>query len=806
MNGIAQFQLLQSQHALASWISECERKMGVRFPKIDFYSNVWPLKTLYKTRQQNVYMDAVLASFITLDSSYGDVLRCLLAERVFNEKFTTHRDFIASFRLLSESGAYSFFEINLADLRKIESDCLNESRLNIKLSSRLTGSLTSLQKSIEQAGIKGVIPRISYRVSNQARKEFNALLNRNRREIKSKKGAILNSSIQAFNIAFNALSDNDERLLPLDRVTIATMAMLMCAPSRINEVLCMSVDDIIEFEDFTIAAQRTGTDQNLLNEVKSAHQMLITMKGSKGADWGPKPVLNFMIDVFKFAKEVIESHGQRSRMLVKYYKENPTKLFLPPDLEYLRGQNISIVELAKIISLSGKAKERHRIGKGLFRDLKSKQFQERRVNESGEMIGNSKTVITFSDLEQFLLEKVHKALDECRVVTVANYYEGDISNMLFLFDRDSSPFLPSSLKYNNLQTVLNGTAQKNRPAIPSLFEKLNITSPINGKVQVTKILTHDPRRWLTTMAQIHGEDLSDVLINKWARRLNLTSLKYYDFRTAEDLADNSKMPETIELSELSEGIDDIQKTEGRFGLSTAIVMAHTDSVKVTSMDKVLQAVEDRPIARTSGQVIVLYPSQYGVCLHQHHEAPCLNYDSCLPCDNNIIQKGHLPTNDSVRNRSYQLHKSIILQLERMVMEHNRTIVDDQNAFENQMINLVNKGFSSDQIADHLIDQFHEIKDLIQDKLFRKRLEEAFVAKGMAQRLNDDDIPSGTLIKYHNPTYNAFPGTERAIASYGGRGPIEIKRQELIKKYPEFVSKNIEFSDQRHLLVPDEEGE
>jgi len=79
----------------------------------------------------------------------------------------------------------------------------------------------------------------------------------------------------------------------------------MCAPSRINEVLCCSIDDHVTIEDY---AKQTSLDET--DQLYQAHQMLlIMMKGSKGSSWSAKPALNFMIDAFKYSMEVIKLHG-----------------------------------------------------------------------------------------------------------------------------------------------------------------------------------------------------------------------------------------------------------------------------------------------------------------------------------------------------------------------------------------------------------------------------------------------------------------------------------------------------------------
>jgi len=291
--------------------------------------------------------------------------------------------------------------------------------------------------------------------------------------------------------------------------------------------------------------------------------------------------------------------------------------------------------------------------------------------------------------------------------------------------------------------------------------------PVNGKIQFAEIETHDPRRWLTTQALIHGENLSNVLINKWANRLSLAQLKHYDKRFPEFKAAQAAMPEAPELTELtdlSNGLAAIEKLEDQFGLSTAIVTAQDAGIAMTSMDAVTQAIENRPVAKSSRGIIIIYPQRFGVCFHQHHEKPCRNYSnelsaSCVTCNEGAFVKGHIPTNDETRKIADQLFGSIIRHLESLALTHNRGIADDPAALGEHMLALVEKGLdrvTMVQLATHLIDKFHEIDRLLKDRQLASRLHQAFVAREVVRRLDDHSVTSGALIKYHNPTQHAPP--------------------------------------------------
>lgn len=804
MNSYTELDQTHRQQALANWLEECKRRMGLKFPKIDFESDHWPIRALYKTQQRDWRFTMFFADFELKDRSFCDVARCLMAETIIEEKQKGIERALFGLRLLKNSQTQRVFDITLHDLRKIEDDCLNQAKENPVAAGKFSNSLSLLERQIPLLSDKHVIPSLGFHVRHEVKVEFYNLYNSHKKEQKAGGNTILDRKIEAFNDALNALVGNDPRLSAIDRVALSAATRLMCAPSRINEVLCSSIYDHVTVEDY--GQPPVATEKDLLH--RAHQQLLVTMKGSKGAQWSSKPVLNFMIDAFHYTTDVIQSHGQRSRMLVQWYMQQPTKLFLPPELEYLRGMDLSRNDLRKIVYLTDTPPILTTYVNGVFNELKDRKLQARNLNATTKIgrINGHKIIdlVPWAYVEKLLLQRIHIAMDKCRWVTQANHYEGDLSNMLFLFDLNDTPYLPYAINYTSINKRLSRkttTCNESRP--PSLFEKLGITMPVDGKIEVAWIETHDPRRWLTTMALRHGENLSDVLVNKWANRLSLSQLKNYDFRSAEEKAAISRMPESAELIELSHNLGKLTKLEEPFGLKPSIVTVHDAGVSVTSMVKVMQAVEDRPIARTSEQIIILYPSTYGICLHQHHETPCRRYDSCLPCNNNIVVKGHLPTNDEIRKSAEFVHKSIVRQLERLILAFNRGVADDPEMFAVHLLMLVEKGLNLEQMADYLIDEFHQIRHQIKDKLLAKRLEEGFVAKGFVQRLGDDKVASGALMKYNNPALHAAPGIDMALDSHGGREQVARDEKRLIEKFPQFSPKGLGLKDQRHMIEADE---
>lgn len=817
MNKPIDFDLIQRRKALDDWLADCKRRMCLRFPKVEFDADCWPIRALYQAPQADWYFTESMADFAKKDTSYREALRCLVAEIVLAGEPKDISNSVRAYRQLALASPHRLFDLALKDLRRIEEIKLTSAKAYPRSAGAIDTGLARLTKHIAQLSKTGVIPGLGFHIRSDVKAELRKIVIEYRSRSREGRGEQLDRRMEAFNEAFNHMVDGHPGLSSADHVAICTTTLLLCAPSRINEVLCMSVDDHVTVKDY---GEKTIGEKNL---VHSAHQMLIvTMKGSKGAEWGPKPVLNFMIDVFHYCMEIIKEHGRRSRMLIEWYKENPTRLYLPPELEYLRGQHLNRWDIAKIINLTetppingDKNAARHYVAKA-----KDRQFigpNKKTLSEGGRRTRPNVTLMAWVDVEALLLKAVHQAMADCRRVTQLNHYDGDLAQMLYLFDDDEVPFLPGAINYSRIKHRLRITAHEGKMP-PTLFNKLNITMPVDGKIQIGEMDCHDPRRWLTTMAEIHGEKLSDVLINKWANRCKLSQLKAYDLRTAETMAAQSAMPEAPklrELTDLSNGLATMEKLEDQFGLKTAIVTAHDAGIAVTSMETVAEAIENRPVAKSSRGIIIIYPQRFGVCFHQHHEKPCRNYSnelslSCITCNEGADVKGHIPTNDELRRIAPQLFNSILRHLENLALTHNRGIADDPAMLGEHMLTLVERGLDRMtmlQLANHLIDNFHELNHLIKDRQLASRLHQAFVAHGKLKIIDDPIVASGALIKYHNPTQHAEPLLEVALDAHGGREQVAHDEQALIAKHPQFAPKSLGLTDQRHLIAPDDdEGE
>lgn len=791
--------------ALQTVAQECRESMQRRWPRIEFDSAVWPIKTLYGTRMIDVRLTQLINSFRGADPSFVLAARCLVARSALAGTLKSSRNHQDAWRLL-QGQKNPLAKLCRGDLEELEGSAIKQATL--KSARKRLQNLTTLALLLDELTRLGVIDHLLWSVNVDVKAALRKLSNQRGKDAKRAREEVLDRQIEAFSDATNAMLAKDPRLSDLDRSAIAATNLLMCAPSRINEVLCLRITDRYKLEDYSNRPIRDDAGDTF-----RTHQLLL-MKGSKGADWTAKPILNFMIGLSDVCWETMLSLGERSRRLLKHYETNPDQLYLTPEVEHLRGKFVTRRNLWKITRLSNREPNDSEVSganSGVWLGLTSPQRTEHPIqiieidNPDRFAPGRRKSprarveALRWEDTEAALLKRVHERMASMRRISKDIIYDGPLSELLMLIDTEATQYLPQNWSYTLLLNRLN-TAEwriKGRKE-PGVFKKLGLMMSRGGTLVDCYLSPHDPRRWLTTQALRAGERVSDVLINKWANRVSLAQLPAYDLRSPMESAAQAANPVPSELEPISAGLRELEGLEGRYGLSVDVVVAHGDGLAVTSLDAVCRATENRPVARTGGQLIVLYPTRFGACLHQHHERPCRAY-TCIGCNEQIAVKGHLPTNQEWRIEQELVMRSIVNQLQALVSARNRGIADDSEALDAHLLTIV-RSLDPKAMAAELVARFHDIKDQVKDLHFRNELEQCFIASGVVERLDSLDVPSGALIKYKNPSRHASPGYERSIATqFGGRAQMEEQSSLFYEQYPELAPKALGLQDERHLL-------
>lgn len=709
-------------------------------------------------------------------------------------------------------------------------------------------AITVLQKA-------KVISPMHARLTHEVQDLLHAIEKHQAKAFRKGKAAELEPGIAALSDAITAMADGDPRLSEIQQAVLCVMGLEMCAPSRVNEVLAMSIHDRLRAVD--AYEQEPGEDGGsaAVTEARALHRghagikeastpnaldtapNTVLMKGSKGAAWGVKPVLDFMLVMFNWCFDHLIEMGSRSRMLLEHYEKHPTTLYLPLELEYLRGKPLTAIQIGRIMLLEAdlgvdnetfKAKvvaarsmashvQLALVKSGLTFTLAQRPDQADQIvderagfieaqakkapasSNSGTKANALKTnkfaktdirteYAEWSSVETELLRRVHETMDSIRWVTEITQYKGRMSNMLMLFDnRGGSPaYLPGALNGANVAARLKSRSHRSSARRQTVFEALDLTMPIlsedGTKVEIVPAYcrSHDPRRWLTTMALRHaGPELSRLLINLWANRADVGQLNAYDYRSPEEKAALTAqiVPQGMLPALLNEH-DDLSlmlKDEliNAYRLKTQSISVGLHPIRVTTMDAIHSAETNHPVAKAGGKVIIIFPTPYGVCLHQHYEVGCTNYRGCGGgCSDQRLIKGHWPTNEQARQQANKLHDVIVAQVRRLILARNRRVVHDLDKLDEHLGRMIRLHMDEEAIASRLIADFLEMKDLIKDAAFKADLEDAYAFRGMVKELDNPEVNSGAVIRYDNPERHGRPETERTIEALGGRKAIE----------------------------------
>ena len=162
------------------------------------------------------------------------------------------------------------------------------------------------------------------------------------------------AALEALAAAFNLATE------PRDVILAAIGAVLMSVPARIAELLTLPLD--------CEAGLPPGGDQALYG---------LRWWPAKGADPQVKYVIPSMVDTVKRAIDKLRRATAQARTVATWYETNPGALYLPPDLEHLRGRDLELDELSTLTGFADSHSfcSRHKIrphgGKVRFDDVEA---------------------------------------------------------------------------------------------------------------------------------------------------------------------------------------------------------------------------------------------------------------------------------------------------------------------------------------------------------------------------------------------------------------------------------------------------
>ncbi|WP_454730868.1 MULTISPECIES: integrase [Cupriavidus] len=357
-------------------------------------------------------------------------------------------------------------------------------------------------------------------------------------------------------------------------VLVSSIAALLCAaPDRINEVLMLPTDCEVH--------QRNADGSEAYG---------LRWWPAKGADPMVKWIVPSMKEVVSEALNKIRKYTRHAREVARWYEDNPNRVYILPEYEYLRGKALLRNSEVGFI-LFGKETDRSVIN-GWY---KSKGIETVCVE--------GKHYARFSDIERFILSQLPRGFPWLNAELELKF-----SDALFVAKRNDFAADRASwvgiVEAVNVNQVNNRLGPKNGSHHVTIFERYGFTEPDGSPIKVT---THQFRHYLNTLAQAGG--LSQLDIAKWSGRKNIHQNAAYDHVSADEL-----------VLKIRNALGDDCQVFGPLAELPKRIVIHRDEFARLKV----------PTAHTT---------EFGVCIHDYTMAPCQLHADCLNCHEQVCIKG-----------------------------------------------------------------------------------------------------------------------------------------------------------------------
>lgn len=374
-------------------------------------------------------------------------------------------------------------------------------------------------------------------------------------------------------------------------------ALMLCAPDRITEVLHLPFNCLTqEWKD--PESEATGIGLRWF-PLKGAAPMI-------------KTVIPSMKDVATRAISQLKQISKNARLVALWYEANPTKLYLPAHLEYLRDKELLSMNELGLILYNGNC------GKTTAREWAKRH----KLPLTGGGIGIPRH-IAFQDVEKQVLAMLPDGFpimdqdtgmrySEALCITCAN--ELDLKNAHTLC-------IIAPIKYPAFRQALKSTE-----TLKSIFEERGFTDE-NGTPLF--ISSHMLRHYLNTLAR-QGGKLSEEDIAMWSGRKNIRHNAVYNHVSDRDM-----------LAHIRNAIGNPSLAIGP--------LANIDNRIFISRDKFAEI-----------KVVTAHTTEYGYCIHDFAMLPCQIHGDCINCNEQVCVKGDIEAEARLR----QLYKETLLLLEK----------------------------------------------------------------------------------------------------------------------------------------------
>lgn len=374
-----------------------------------------------------------------------------------------------------------------------------------------------------------------------------------------------------------------------DMILSAPLMILTTNSSRISEVLTLPANCLI----------------------KEAEGVSMRWFPAKGGAPTKKPIHPELAPYGEQAVEALLRYSAPARAIALWYEENLNRLYLAPELEHLRAEELlSTWEVSQILwgEKAGRSEKDRELNSSEISKSVRGFFTQRKLYF--EDAGTSKDSFhikqfPFAELEKAVLAMLpndfpwrdrETRLKYSDALCITRYYECSPRRRHFAC-------MMRGLEYGDIrEELVERLVREYR--YPSIFERLGILDSSGNPI---KIRTHQVRHFLDT--GMHQAGLEELLIAAYAGRKNVHQNTVYDHVSGEERAEKVR--------------DTMQAASEEYGLST-------------------RSKTFIPIVRSeflSQKIKAGHTTDLGHCVHDFTMMPCQMHGEHIVCESHVVVKG-----------------------------------------------------------------------------------------------------------------------------------------------------------------------
>lgn len=399
------------------------------------------------------------------------------------------------------------------------------------------------------------------------------------------------AAIRALPLIYHTATD------PIDVIISSMGAILLSAPDRFSEI-CVLPEN----------CDRDGTDE----DGKAVYGLV--WDASKGGGAGVNWIPTSMADICREAVNKIRKQTEESRRIAKWYEDNPNKLYLPKDLEYLRRQNYVVSsDLALLLGISRSCL--------VCRWANARKIESIKVRPKGG-IGADANAYSFKGIESEIVKMLPPGfpfLDEKRKLKYSDALLVIPYNLLHP-GKGTYRCLFQTISIHSFNDQLGARVEH---GASSVFSRNGYTEPDGSHIHIT---SHKFRHFLVTLAL--RKRVGYVIATLWRKSKNTEHTRSYDHVSNEEMLERLR-----------------------------------DAAPHQMVGPIAEVAVNAPVSREEFMEM-MYPcvhsTQFGFCVHDWQMLPCQKMTNCLACTEHICIKGDKQKTARVRREL----KDAELQLER----------------------------------------------------------------------------------------------------------------------------------------------